>query len=125
MNQKKDEGGFLWENRKAQGLSVNAIILIILGLVILVVLIIGFTSGWKSFSFLKKSNNVDDLTKICQLSCDTQSEFGYCTSNKKLSIEDVNARPGVYEDGKEYTCDYLVKNDLLRVNGCETLCPSA
>ena len=33
-------------NKKGQGLSINAIILIVLGIVVLVFLILGFALGW-------------------------------------------------------------------------------
>ena len=38
------------KNKKAQGLSTNAIVLIILGIIFLVVLIIGFSFGWEKIA---------------------------------------------------------------------------
>ena len=46
MRTKKEVDSFFKKNRKGQGLSTNAIILIVLGIVVLVVLIAGIMLGW-------------------------------------------------------------------------------
>ena len=53
-------------NKKGQEMSVTAIILIILGLIVLVVLILGFTVGWSQIkewiiSLQTKSNSVKSI----------------------------------------------------------------
>lgn len=72
-------------DKKAQGLSTNAIILIILGVAILVILIIGFTIGWQTLVPFLKSDNVDTIIKACETSCSTQSVFSYCSQEKDLN----------------------------------------
>ena len=45
--------------KRGQGLSTSAIILIILGVVVLVVLIAGFTIGWSALKdYINPSNNL-------------------------------------------------------------------
>ncbi len=73
------------ENKRGQGLSTNAIILIILGVVILVILIIGFSVGWSTLVPFLRSDNVDTVVKSCDTSCSTQSKFSYCSEPKDLS----------------------------------------
>ena len=96
-------------DKKGQGLSVNAIILIILGVVVLVMLIFGFTTGW---DFLKKElipdNNVDDVAKACNTLCISDDDFDYCISKRDLS------------DGKDKysdTCYAFVNNDTYKTIG--------
>ncbi len=91
-------------NKKAQGLSVNAIILIVLGLVVLVVMILGFTLGWNNLKSKigGSSNNVDTLVQGCQSACDVQGSFDFCLSKRDLNADGT--------DLKDATCNYLSKN---------------
>ena len=74
------------ENKRGQGLSVNAIILIVLGVVVLVVLILGFTIGWdKVAPWIKTSNNVDTIAQACSTACTTGSVYDYCSVNRELN----------------------------------------
>ena len=71
-------------NQRGQGLSTNAIILIILGLVVLVMLILGFTMGWnKLLPFLSK-DNVDQVISSCEQACITSSQYSYCAQHREL-----------------------------------------
>jgi hypothetical protein len=73
------------ENKRGQGLSTNTIILLILGLVILVVLILGFTLGWnKIFPFLS-GNNVQAIVNDCEMACATQAKYDFCSSLRILN----------------------------------------
>jgi hypothetical protein len=78
---------FLSLNKKAQGLSTNAIILIILGVVVLVLLIVGFTLGWGSISSYLSSNNVDTIVSACSNACTTNSVYGFCSQQRELVDE--------------------------------------
>jgi len=78
------------ENKRGQGLSTNAIILIILGVVVLVILILGFTLGWKTLVPFIKQDNVATVIKSCETACSTQSTFDYCSKIVELkSDEDI------------------------------------
>lgn len=79
------------ENKKAQGLSTNTIILIILGIVVLVVLILGFTVGWQNIAqWIAPTNNVQSLVDKCSISCNTNQKFSYCFEKKDLKSEEEN-----------------------------------
>ncbi len=75
---------------KAQSMGTNTIILLILGLVVLVILIIGFTSGWdKVFPFIG-GGNVDKITSSCSAACVTGSTYDYCSVQRALTAKDQN-----------------------------------
>ncbi len=77
------------QNKKGQGLSTNAIILIVLGVVVLIVLIVGFTVGWKNIAPWLSSDNVDTIVNQCGTSCTTNSKYDYCTKTRTLKAEEV------------------------------------
>lgn len=86
MNEKR---GF-YDSKKAQGLSTNAIILIILGVIILVVLVAGFALGWNTiFPFLKQ-NNVDSVKNACISACSTEGAYDYCYYKRDLKADDAS-----------------------------------
>jgi len=78
-------------NKRGQGLSTNAIILIVLGVIVLVVLIIGFSLGWDKFMpWIKPDNNVKDIAQACQLACSGEIVYDYCTRERELGDADEN-----------------------------------
>lgn len=88
-------------NKKAQGLSVNAIILIVLGVVILVVLIAGFTVGWQKFLPFLSTSNVDTVMNSCSVACSTGNQFDFCIAKRDLNAGSTKL--------KAVTCNYLSK----------------
>jgi hypothetical protein len=102
------------ENKRGQGLSTNTIILLILGLVILVVLILGFTLGWnKIFPFLS-GNNVQTIVNNCQAACATQAKFDFCSAPRTLN-DGTNKFPNV-------NCYELANDEDYSIYGIEP-CP--
>ena len=76
-------------NKRGQGLSTNAIILIILGVIILVILALGFMMGWdKLFPFLP-SDNVETIKTSCASACATGNTYGFCTQERTLKADDL------------------------------------
>jgi len=102
-------------DKKAQGLSTNTIILIILGIVVLVVLILGFTMGWANIAgWITPSNNVQSLVDKCTISCNTNQKFSYCFEKKDLKSEDENI--------KDTTCYILsTQRSLYGVGSCPSI----
>ncbi len=72
------------ENKRGQGLSTNAIILIILGIAVLVMLILGFTIGWSKLLPFLSSQNVDSVSNGCVAACSQKSVYGFCTQEREL-----------------------------------------
>lgn len=74
-------------NKRGQGLSTNAIILIILGVVVLVALIMGFTMGWSKLAPWISTDNVQSIVTQCEVACSTSSVFDYCIKERELKVE--------------------------------------
>ncbi len=102
MNNKKVNNAFFPRNRRGQELSTNAIIMIIIGLIVLVVLVLGFTIGWNRLLPFVSSNNVENIKTTCSTACSTNNVYNYCSL-----IREVN--DGVNDKFKE-TC-YNLAND--------------
>lgn len=89
-------------NKKAQGLPVSTIILIVLGLIVMVVLILGFTMGWgKLKDWIIPSNNVAAIADSCKIACGTSQTYGYCFEKRELKSKE--------ETLKNVTCYSLYK----------------
>jgi hypothetical protein len=90
-------------DKRGQGLSINAIILIVLGVVVLVVLIAGFTLGWGKIRELivGPSNNIDAIVSQCQIACQTGGKFSYCSQTRELKADQTTL--------KNVNCNYLSK----------------
>jgi len=104
-------------NKKAQGLSLTTIILIVLGLAVLIFLIFGFSRGWGNL-WDTASNigggdaNVDDVKRGCTLACDTQSEDAYCREVREVRFGD-----GTWEKGSCKTFESYGKEGI-RLSRC-------
>jgi hypothetical protein len=90
MRTKKEVDSFFKKNRKGQGLSTNAIILIVLGIVVLVVLIAGFMLGWGQLKDkIASSNNVKAVVTSCSIACSTDDIYEFCSLKRSLKAEDL------------------------------------
>ena len=75
-------------NKRGQDLSVTTIILIVLGLVILVAVIVGFTIGWdKLLPWLRSNDNVDVISSQCMAACSGQKTYEFCSELKIMKVE--------------------------------------
>lgn len=102
-------------NKRGQGLSTNAIILIVLGIVVLAVLVIGFTMGWDKIAPWISTSNVDTIKTQCSVACSTGSTYDYCNLKRDLKAED--------EKLKDATCYYLSENQAkYGIDKCSTIC---
>ena len=72
-------------NKKGQELSTNAIILIVLGVLVLVLLILGFTIGWDRILPFIKTNNVQNVVAACETACSTSAQYDYCNAPKEVN----------------------------------------
>lgn len=102
------------ENKRGQGMSTSTIVLLIIGVVILVVLVIGFTKGWSSILPWIKDNNIDSVKKSCDIACSTNSQYEFCSIKRDV------------KDGEnptfEATCEELSTTQRFSSYGIEP-CP--
>ncbi|MFH1326603.1 MAG: hypothetical protein ABIH59_00560 [archaeon] len=76
---------FFPKNRRGQGLSTGAIILIIIGVIVLVILALGIFLGWEQIApWIKSDNNVGDIEQACNLACGTKVSYDYCSAPREL-----------------------------------------
>lgn len=78
-------------DKRGQGLSTNAIILIILGVVVLVILVVGFTLGWDKIAPFLQTNNVETIKSSCTSACATGSTYGFCSQERTLKADGLPA----------------------------------
>jgi hypothetical protein len=85
-------------NKKGQDLSTSTIILIILGIAVLVILIIGFTTGWSFFKNLISPTNVDALAQDCASACETSQQYSFCSAERTLRVneEKISVKTSCY-----------------------------
>jgi len=101
------------EDKRGQGLSTNAIILIILGVVVLVILILGFMMGWGSLKDrLGGGSNVDTIAQACATACSTNSVYDFCNMKRELTNENK-------ETLKDVTCYMLSLDDNIKKYGIQ------
>jgi len=71
-------------NKRGQELSTGTIILLILGVIVLVLLVVGFTSGWDKLLPFISSSNVDAIKTQCSTACAVEGDYDYCKSPRTL-----------------------------------------
>ena len=104
-------------NKRGQGLSTNAIILIILGVFILVILIVGFTMGWDTIAPWLSKENVDEVATSCALACNSLSEYDFCTQKRTLIDEEKNE----YRNVTCHALSVIGELDKYGIEGCNAL----
>jgi len=91
----------MFENKKAQGLSTTTIILIILGVIILVVLVFGFTMGWDNLKdWVAPSDNVEKVVTKCSVACAAGIKADWCKAQGLVTKDHK-------EDLKNNNCQVL------------------
>ena len=122
-------------NKRGQGLSTNAIILIVLGVFVLVVLIAGFALGWGTLKErIAPSNNVNSIVSACSVACNTQSQYDYCTIDREIKLDSdgltgINSnKVGDVNDlssGDKKSCNEFLKYPNMGIQDCSNLCGSS
>jgi len=105
-------------NKRGQGLSTNAIILIVLGIIVLVILVVGFYAGWDKIApWIKPDNNVQDVVSSCSIACSTGSVYDYCSKPRDLFAEDI-------PNGIEANCTFFSGTAFEKygIEPCAGLC---
>lgn len=93
------------ESKKAQEFSVATVMVIILGVLVLVFLIYGFSVGWKNIAgklnVFGGDTNIDQVRSNCKLACQPNAINAYCVDK-----QDVTLAKGAMGSGK-FTCEQL------------------
>ena len=112
----------IMQNKRGQGLSTNAIILIVLGVAILVVLIFGFIMGWENIAPWLSGDNVDTIANQCEAACSTRSVYDFCTKQRELKASDL---PGGEKSVTKSCFEFSIDEDYnpYGIEKCPGLCP--
>jgi hypothetical protein len=77
-------------NKKGQEMSVTTLVLIVIGVVLLVMLILGFSMGWQNLwgkiNVLGGGSNVVTVIEACKIAATSDSTYSYCNEFKKVTI---------------------------------------
>ncbi len=95
-------------DKKAAEMTIGTIIIIVLALVVLVILVYGFSTGWSNLwekitGFGGGKVNVQTIVQSCQLACTTSSQYDYCKA-RNLIEADAN---GKAKAPRNVTCEEL------------------
>jgi hypothetical protein len=70
------------QNKKGQDLSIGTLILIVLGIVVLVLLILGFSLGWdnlwEKINIFGGGSSIGNKVSACQVKVTSNDKYGYC-----------------------------------------------
>jgi len=77
-------------NKRGQDLSIGTLILIVLGIIVLVLLILGFSLGWSNLwekiNIFKGGSSIGDIANACKIAVASQDVYSYCQDFKKIKI---------------------------------------
>ncbi len=106
----ENKNNFFGKNKRAQGMSTTTIVLLVLGLIILVVLILGFTMGWQKFApWLASSNNIDSIKTSCGVACATGGSYDFCSVQRDVN-DGANDKFKASCDELSTDTEYLSRN---------------
>ncbi|MDE1848429.1 MAG: hypothetical protein KGH55_00105 [Nanoarchaeota archaeon] len=102
------------KNFKGQGLSISSIILIILGIIVLVILALGFFIGWQNIVPFVSQDNANTVSSQCLAACTTGSVYDFCSKGTDLTTKSVTL--------KNVTCNYLAqKQSQYGISTCSAI----
>ena len=77
-------------NKRGQELSIGTLILIVLGIIVLVLLVLGFSIGWENlFSKIGifQGSDLSSMVTACKVAVSSKSDASYCEF-KKVKLDD-------------------------------------
>jgi hypothetical protein len=116
-------------NKNGQQMTLGTIIAIVLGLVVLVLLIYGFSTGWgnlwERITGLGGGDvNVDTIKTSCTLACQQKNVYGFCNQTRTVTVED--SAKNTTTNCKEMAAGDIVFSDAtprrVGVDTCLNLC---
>ena len=96
----------MW-GKRGQGLSTSAIVLMVLGVIILVVLAVGFTIGFNKLAPWLSSNNVNTISNSCTIACYTNNVYEFFSLERTLTAAELKDQLAYGAKGVRGTCTDL------------------
>jgi len=99
--------------KKASEITIGTIIFIILGILVLVILIYGFSTGWSNLweriiGISGGDENVQLIVQNCMIACETHSQYDYCTKIRTIKFKEGETLYTI-----KGTCDNLEKETIM------------
>jgi len=108
------------QNKRGQGLSTSAIILIVLGVIVLAILAVGFIFGWEKIAFwIDSDNNVDMIAQACHQACIMNLKYDFCVRERQLEAKDLPDEAGKEITFKKASCNFFATDDNYKKYGIE------
>lgn len=91
-------------------MSISTLVLIVLAIIVLVIVVVGFTGGWSNLSD-RISNlgggkaNVGLVVQACKIACDTNSQYDYCSQQRKVVFDDKTSTSASCHDLEQSKID--------------------
>lgn len=83
------------QNKRGQGLEVSTLILIVLGVIILVLLVLGFSMGWgnlwEKVNIFQGGSSIESVIQGCKVAVSSASTYSYCQDFKKVKVDGKDA----------------------------------
>ncbi len=118
-------------DKKGSEMTIGTLVIIILAVIVLVVLAIGFTTGWENLwgtfiGFTGGQENVDDTIRDCRVACTQGKVYEYCNMDRELVYEDDEGElqsEDVTCQGLEEEENYDLTDDVKNITK-EVECPA-
>ncbi len=76
-------------NKKGAELAIGTIVIIVLALIVLVVIALGFTSGWKNLwsrvNLFGGGSTLASVGQACQIACSSQDQTSFCKQGRSVN----------------------------------------
>ena len=84
----------MFENKRGQELTLGTVILIVLGIVVLIFLIFGFSTGWGNLwsritGLGGGKMNIDTIKSSCTLACQQSAQYEFCNQQRSVYMNDT------------------------------------
>ncbi len=115
-------------NKKGQELTLGTIIVIVLGILVLVFLIYGFSVGWNNLwgKLPFSSSNIDDVRRSCNSDCELQNQYSFCEEAKTVNYGKKVNVGGVEIKSNKGSCQEMIENPgnfpEVNIESCPNLC---
>jgi len=89
------------KSKKAQNMSLTTILIMVIGIVVVALLIWGFSTGWTGFweklGLFASKPNVDSVKSACNLACASGSSSQFCAEVRNVINADLTKTKGSCE----------------------------
>ena len=113
-------------NKRGQGLEVSTIILIVLGVILLVFLVLGFSLGWANLwnkiGIFGGGASINDVVAACNLAVTSNNVYGYCEDFKRVKVGSQTEYVNCQDDRVQTGLDTTSTKPTCQGNSDEKFC---